>query len=195
MPQSPAPVSDQRWDPIPGHSQRCDRKRSGDVGVFLPESASSSPRDGTGHCGAANRPHLSRHGGVSVTPSQLHQRLLSTLLSHSILWLTLWPDTFWIKTKPPTQCLSTLCGCYLWRNCLELPFGYHWSCWEASRALHGERHPGTLGFFLTPSLKVKLDKSPWKKEFFLAGLAQCWLLHFLPPEELSRGSQASGKDV
>lgn len=47
VPHSPAPVSDQRWDAIPGHSQRCDRKRSGDVGVFLPESASSSPRDGT----------------------------------------------------------------------------------------------------------------------------------------------------
>lgn len=73
VPHSPASVSDQRWDVIPGHSQRCDRKQSGDVGVFLPESASSSPTgsDGTGHCGAANRPHLPR-SGVSVTPPQLH---------------------------------------------------------------------------------------------------------------------------
>lgn len=34
---------DQRQDGIPGRSQRCDRKRSGDERVFLPESASADP--------------------------------------------------------------------------------------------------------------------------------------------------------
>lgn len=61
---------------------------------------------------------------------------------------------------------SVLCGCYLWENCPELPFGHCRSVWEVDGALHGQRHPGNPGVALMRSVTVRLDRSAWTGEAF-----------------------------